>query len=101
LTTSDIKNRAEYDAKGSAATIGYGYQDGLPQLSGAGTGSDSDKADSTTVSAISQGTVNVTDSEAQQNLTGQDTATTVALLNRDVRIDERGEAVDSQGNSTA
>lgn len=101
LTVSDISNKAEYDAKATAATIGGGIQAGLPQLSGAGIGSDSDKAESVTVSAISQGMLNITDNDSQQNLTGEDAATTVAQLNRDVHINEHGEAVDSQGNSTA
>ena len=101
LTVSDIRNKAEYDANGASATIGAGLQAGLPQLSGAGIGSDSDKASSTTVSAISQGSVNITDNEAQQDLTGKDANITVALLNRDVHVNEQGEAVDSQGNSTA
>jgi filamentous hemagglutinin len=101
LTVSNIQNKAEYEAKGSSATVGYGSQGGLPQLSGAGVGSDSDKASSTTVSALSQGTVSITDNEAQQNLTGKDGATTVALLNRDVHVNEQGEAVNSQGESTA
>lgn len=101
LTVSNIQNKAEYEAKGSSAAIGYGSQGGLPQLSGAGIGSDSDKASSTTVSAISEGTVSITDNEAQENLTDKDGATTVALLNRDVHVNEQGKAVDSQGNSTA
>ncbi len=101
LTVSDIQNKAVYDAKGASATIGGGLQAGLPQLSGAGIGSDSDDAESVTVSAISGGTVSVTDNPAQQNLTGKDALTTVALLNRDVHVDEKGQAVDSQGNSTA
>lgn len=101
LTVSNIQNKAEYEAKGSSATIGGGLQAGLPQLSGAGIGSDSDKTDSVTVGAISQGTVNVTDNDAQQDLTGKDANVTVALLNRDVRVNEQGEAVDSQGKNTA
>lgn len=101
LTVSDINNKAEYDGKATSATIGGGIQAGLPQLSGAGIGKDSDKAESITVSAISQGALTITDNDSQQNLTGEDAATTVAVLNRDVHINEQGEAVDSQGNSTA
>jgi len=101
LTVSDISNKAEYDGKATSATIGGGIQAGLPQLSGAGIGSDSDKAESVTVSAISLGTLNITDNYSQQTLTGNDAATTIAQLNRDVHINEHGEAVDSQGNSTA
>ena len=101
LTVSNIQNKAEYEGEGSSATIGYGAQGGLPQLSGAGVGSDSGDAESITLSAVSQGTVSITDNEVQQNLTGKDATTTVALLNRDVHVNEQGEAVDSQGNSTA
>ncbi len=101
LTIADIQNKAEYEGEGSSATVGYGSQGGLPQLSGAGYGEDSDKTDSATVSAISQGTVNITDNDTQKTLTGKDANITVALLNRDVHVNEQGEAVDSQGNSTA
>lgn len=101
LTVSNISNKAEYDAKATSATIGGGIQAGLPQLSGAGIGKDSEKAESTSISAISQGALTITDNDSQQNLTGEDAATTVAVLNRDVHINEQGEAVDSQGNSTA
>ncbi|WP_296592158.1 hemagglutinin repeat-containing protein [Methylophaga sp.] len=101
LTVSDISNKAEYDGKATSATIGGGIKAGLPQLSGAGIGKDNDKAESTSISAISQGALTITDNDSQQKLSGEDTATTVALLNRDVHINEQGEAVDSQGNSTA
>lgn len=101
LTTSNIQNKAEYDAKGTSATIGDGLQASLPQLSGAGIGSDNDKTDSVTVSAISGGVIDITDDAGQQAKSGTDAVTTVALLNRDVHVNEQGEALDSQGNSTA
>lgn len=101
LTVSNIENKAEYEGKGVSATVGGGIQAGLPQLSGAGMGSDSENAGSTTVSAISQGLVSITDNGAQESLTSKDNVTTVALLNRDVHVDESDNAVDSQGNSTA
>lgn len=101
LTTSNIENKAKYDAKAASTTIGGGLQAGLPQLSGAGLGSDSGKESSTTVSAITQGAVNITDSIAQQILSGKDSQLSVATLNRDVTINEQGEAVNSHGNSTA
>lgn len=88
LTVSNIENKAEYDAKAVSATIGGGIQAGLPQLSGAGIGSDSDKADSTTVSAISGGIVDITNDSAQATMSGTDSATTIALLNRDVVVEE-------------
>lgn len=101
LTVSNIQNKAEYDAKGSSATIGGGLQAGLPQLSGAGVGSDGDKASSTTVSAVSGGEIDITDDAGQQAKSGKDASMTVAMLNRDVHVDEHGNAVDSAGNSTA
>lgn len=101
LTVSNIANQAEYDAKATSATVGGGLQAGLPVLSGAGVGSDSGKASSTTVSAISGGAINITDDAGQQAKSGTDAATTIALLNRDVHVDEQGDAVDSNGNSTA
>ncbi len=101
LTVSDIQNKAEYEAKGISATIGGGLQAGLPQLSGAGIGSDSSDAESVTVSAISGGVIDITDDAGQQAKSGTDAVTTVALLNRNVHVNEQGKAVDSQGNSTA
>ena len=101
LTVSNIQNKAEYEAKGSSVTIGGGLQAGLPQLSGAGIGSDSDKADSVTLSAVSQGAVIITDNSKQIDLTSKDALTTISLLNRDVHVDEYGNTVDSQGTSTA
>ena len=101
LTTSNIENKAEYKANAMGVSIAAGTQSGAPTLSGAGTGSDSGHAESTTVSAISQGTVNITDSNQQLALAGKSAVTTVALLNRDVRVNKNAEAVDSQGISTA
>ncbi|MDD2933275.1 MAG: hemagglutinin repeat-containing protein [Methylotenera sp.] len=101
LITSNIQNKAEYDAKAFSATVGAGTQGGLPQLSGAGIGQDSDDANSITVSAISGGNVKVTDNNKQIDVSGNDAVTTVALLNRNVHVNEKGEAVDSNGNSTA
>ncbi len=101
LTVSDIQNKAEYDSIGASATIGGGLQAGLPQLSGAGVGSDSGDAESVTVSAISGGTIDITDNAGQQAKSGKDANITVALLNRDVHVDEHGNTVDSEGNSTA
>ncbi len=101
LTVSNIDNKAEYEGKGVSATVGGGIQAGLPQLSGAGMGSDKGKANSTTVSAISGSAIDIKDNTGQQAQSGTDAVTTIALLNRDVVIDKNGNAVDSQGNSTA
>ncbi len=123
LTVSDIENKAEY--KASAMSLGGGYGNvGKNQQGEASTGGDrvagttlpslgnvsattpvamkaSGKDDSTTVSAISQGAVTIKDTDRQQALTDKDAATTIALLNRDVHVDEQGNAVNSQGNSAA
>ena len=101
LTVSNIQNKAEYEGEGSSATIGGGLQAGLPQLSGAGVGSNGDKASSTTVSAVSGGELDITDDAGQQAKSGKDASMTVALLHRDVHVDEHGNAVDSEGGSTA
>lgn len=101
LTVADIANQAEYDAKATSATVGGGIQAGLPQLSGAGMGSDSGKTNGNTFSAVSGGAIDITDDAGQQAMSGTDAATTVTLLNRDVHVDEYGNAVDSEDNSTA
>jgi filamentous hemagglutinin len=105
LITSNIENSAEYEANAKGISLGGGTQSGKPTLSGAGVGSDNGDAESTTVSAISSGKVNITESNKQNTLTGHDATTTVALLNRDVQksIDSQGNviAADSKGNSTA
>ncbi len=96
LITSNIENKAKYDAKAASATIGGGLQAGLPQLSGAGLGSDSGKESSTTVSAISVGTLNVTKDSDELSK---------AAINRDVyaEADTNGNliAVNGQGNNLA
>lgn len=127
LTVSDIKNKAEYEA--SSTSIGGGYSSGgalvgkdqqgdaqtgdakvpgttLPSLNGFSATlpvalNASGNDDSTTVSAISYGTITITNDREQQAKTGKDAVTTVATLNRDVHVDANGNAVDSQGNSTA
>jgi filamentous hemagglutinin len=101
LTVSNIKNKAEYKADAMSVSVGGGTQSGKPTLSGAGVGSDSGDASSTTVSGIGGGTISITDNGKQQALTGQDATTTVALLNRDVKVNENGEVVNRSGNSTA
>ncbi len=101
LTTSNIENEAEYEAEAMSVSVGSGTQGGKPTITGAGKGSDSGRESGVTVSGISQGAVNITDSTAQQTLTGKDSQLSVARLNRDVIVNEQGEAVNSQGNSTA
>jgi filamentous hemagglutinin len=101
LTTSNIENSAEYEGEGYSVTVGTGKQAGLPQLSGLGVGHDAGDTDSVTLSAISSGTVKVTDEAKQQALSGKAVDETIATLNRDVHVNEQGQAVDSQGNSTA
>jgi len=110
LTTSDIRNKAEYDA--STFSIGGGYseigksQDGKVQTGGAITPgteiptndkqigaslpiaiSASDSASSVTRSGISGGTILITDAAAQRERTGQSVDETLAGLNRDVSSD--------------
>lgn len=110
LTTSDIRNKAEYDA--STFSIGGGYSeigkdpDGKVQTGGnitPGTEiptnenqigaslpiaiSASDSASSVTRSGISGGTILITDAAAQRERTGQSVDETLAGLNRDVSSD--------------
>jgi filamentous hemagglutinin len=107
LTTSNIENKAEYDAKGISINAGVGVTEqpnggGFKSSPTASAGNShlSDESSSVTVSGISGGTVTITDSVKQQ-ATGQDNATTLATLNRDVKVNAEGQAVDSQGNPTA
>jgi len=53
LTMSNIENKAEYKAGAGAVSIGMGLQAGEPQLSGAGIGTDSANAESTSLSGVS------------------------------------------------
>lgn len=116
LTTSNIENSAEYSAKGISFSAGVGLNqqpDGTgyknTPTASAGSANLSDDSNSVTVSGISGGTVNITDTTTQQTNTGKGTATTLATLNRDVQTqfitDAQGNtsamAVDSQGNNLA
>jgi filamentous hemagglutinin len=99
LTIRNIENSAKYKASGMSIGGGYsisGGKVGLQQPVGTlattqganvtksiGWGSLSDDTNSVTVSGISGGNISITDNTQQQNLTGQDTATTVATLNRE------------------
>jgi len=111
LTTSDLQNQASYS--GQSTNLGLGYSsDGkgigtnstgqptagtgqtpgstLPSLDGWSATppvalSASGETSGTTKSAISQGSIIVTDDAKQQVLTGKDSATTVASLNHDTR----------------
>ncbi|MGH8352192.1 MAG: hemagglutinin repeat-containing protein [Pseudomonas sp.] len=117
LTTSDIRNQAEYDA--SAISLGGGYsfggsdgagsvgkdKDGNAKAGAAGDSlsteggfsattpialSASDEDSSTTRSGISGGTIWITDEAKQRELTGKDADTTTAELNRDISSDQDG-----------
>lgn len=107
LTASNIKNHAEYKGESSSFSAGVGRHisaDGTTRnapSASAGYSSQEDEASSVTLSGVSGGAVSVNDNTAQIAQTGKDSLTTVALLNRDTHIDEDGNAIDSQGNSTA
>jgi filamentous hemagglutinin len=87
LTISNIENKAEYEGKASSFGAGVGttkQADGMYRnspIASAGFGKESDKASSTTVSAVSGAAVAITDNAKQQTTTGKDVATTVATLN--------------------
>lgn len=97
LTTSDIQNKAEYDAKAFSGSIGAGSSKGGTS----GTAKDAGGASSTTRSGVTDASVTIANSDKQQTLTGNDAVATVVTLNRDVKVNQNGETVDSQGNATA
>jgi len=81
LTASDIENHASYDASQVGLSAGYGtggWSAQPPVALGA-----SGDASSTTRSGISGGSLTVTDSVRQQELTGKTADETVATINRD------------------
>ncbi|EDT40971.1 hemagglutinin repeat-containing protein [Burkholderia ambifaria] len=81
LTTSDIENHASYDASQVGLSAGYGtggWSAQPPVALGA-----SGDASTTTRSGISGGSLTVTDSVKQQELTGKTADETVANINRD------------------
>ncbi len=99
LTTENIENKGEY--KASSSTIGVSI-DGNPNtgtndpaggsignslkpgIGGIGV-SDSGKAQGTTKAAIANADITITDDAAQKALTGKDSATTIATLDRDTQ----------------
>nr|WP_223965262.1 hemagglutinin repeat-containing protein [Burkholderia diffusa] len=81
LTTSDIENHASYDASQVGLSAGYGTG-GLSVQPPVALGASGD-ASSTTRSGISGGSLTVTDSAKQQELTGKTADETVASVNRD------------------
>lgn len=109
LTASDIANKAEYkgssfglglsyssetaknpdgtdkkDENGNPVKTGYnGFNAGVPTIALA-----KDDEASITTSAISAGTVTITDSAGQEALTGKDADQTVASINRDTSATE-------------
>jgi filamentous hemagglutinin len=101
LTTSNIENKADYKADSISTSVGAGTQAGKPTLTGAGVGYDSGNANSVTVNGVSQGVVNIMNSNQQEALSSKSAVTTVALLNRDVTVNKNGEAVNSHSISTA
>ena len=113
LTTSDIENRAEYDASsislGGGYSFGVGDQSSNPDLKPGEKPADidskasvtvpgvlaaKDDASSATESGISSGTVTIKNETKQQALTGKDGTTTVAELNRDVTSDSDSNRLD-------
>ncbi|WP_332311040.1 hemagglutinin repeat-containing protein [Stenotrophomonas sp. SY1] len=110
LSTSDIENHSQYDAKSVSLSGGYsvggegssGGNEGSPsttnngtnwswqnfntgaQGAAAGYGSEKGKDSSTTTSGISGGVVAITDQAGQQALTGKTAEEALAGLNREV-----------------
>jgi len=90
LTQSDIQNRAEASAKSSGINLDssmftqgkYGVTKGVIG-NALNNASESGSSSGQTRSAVSQGTVTITDEARQQQRTGQTAEQTVASLNRD------------------
>ena len=90
LTTSDLSNDASASALAAGATVSsdmleQGKYGVAKAVAGAvlTQGNASGSSSGATRSAVSAGTINITDSAAQKQLTGQDDAATVSSLNRD------------------
>ncbi|WP_236189434.1 hemagglutinin repeat-containing protein [Pseudomonas paraglycinae] len=110
LTTSDIKNKAEYDASSINLSGGYGFNvkeggnaSGTPARGGPVVTSKeganantpivlfaSGDSSSTTHSGISGAAVTITNSGKQQELTGKTAEQTIAAINTDVSSDRDG-----------
>jgi len=112
LTSSDIKNKAEYDASSINLSGGYGGNMGrdgdgntsatanpngpnVPNKGGVSVSTPvvlfaGDSSSSTTHSGISGAAVTITDTVKQQALTGQTAEQTVAAINTDVSSDRDG-----------
>jgi len=82
LTTSDIENHSDYQAGAIALSGGSNFT--KSNSYGAGAGYESGNSSSITKSAISEGTVTITDEAKQLSLTGQTADETIASLNRDM-----------------
>ncbi|MCY1508757.1 Hemagglutinin repeat protein [compost metagenome] len=90
LTTSDIENHAEANAKSSGISLSSDYLSqgkygiGKTAIGNAmDKGSASDSSTGNTKTAVSEGAVIITDEARQIALTGTDAETTVSALNRD------------------
>ncbi|PTY37844.1 hypothetical protein BGP77_15335 [Saccharospirillum sp. MSK14-1] len=90
LTTEDLHNESSYSVSSNSVGIGtdmlsqgaYSMMTGIGgNVAGHGSASDSDVG--TTSSAISEGSVTLTDASAQQELTGESPEDYLAALNRD------------------
>jgi len=93
ITISNLENEAEFEADAisldaNVAIKGSDKNNGLAKpLSGGGVAEDSGKANSTTLSGISDANITITDEDAQQALTGQDAEQVIASLNTNVDSD--------------
>jgi filamentous hemagglutinin len=77
LTTTDLENHSDYSA-GAIALSAEGAA-----ITGAGVGYESESQTSLTRSAISQGTITITDEAKQLSLTGKTAEETIANINTD------------------
>ena len=88
LITKDVENHANASVSSSGfgvstAVVGNNYEAGKALAGGLlGQGSAKQSATSSTGSFIAQGAITITDSQRQQDLTGQDAAQTIAEVRR-------------------
>jgi filamentous hemagglutinin len=93
LTVSDLDNKAEFTSSSSGVSLSYGGGSALQTLTSNlaanaaanAIGDQQGSAAGTTRSAISAGTVVITDDAGQQTQTGKSAADSVASLNRDTQ----------------
>lgn len=81
LTTTDLENHSSYSAEAVAVSGGSDFN--KANINGAGVGIETGSQTSLTRSAISQGTITITDDTKQLSLSGKTAQETIASINTD------------------